>query len=57
MTVFKTEAEKDLGGAPDEELSSPLRQLLGDLRAEELASPLRQLLGDLQAVKETTQEE
>ena len=30
---FEHVAEKDLGGAPDEALASPLGQLLGDLQA------------------------
>jgi hypothetical protein len=33
---FRHLAEKDLGSAPDEELVSPLGQLLGDLRAVEV---------------------
>lgn len=33
-------AEKDLGGAPDEELVSPLRQLLDELRAVQDATRL-----------------
>jgi hypothetical protein len=34
--LFLHLAEKDLGGAQDEELASPLGQLLGDLHAVEV---------------------